>query len=95
MEMNYAYLAVVMAWYSASAMLIIWGIYKYMSNDEVKQLAHQVAVVMRYAEQSNLFLTTLKAELQTVPISDDTPSQSVIGRAWNRRRDDPAQTEQK
>lgn len=84
------------AWYSAAAMILLYGVYRMLTDDEIKRLAAQVAVAMRYAEQSNLFLETLNEKLKMVPIPSKEPQpKSAIELAYNRRKDDPTQTEQK
>lgn len=83
------------AWYSAAAMVLLYGVYRMLTDDEIKRLAAQVAVAMRYAEQSNLFLETLNEKLKTVPIPSKEPQpKSAIEQAFNRRASDD-QTEQK
>lgn len=87
MNPEIAVLVTVCTWYAASAMILIYGVYRMLTDDEVKQLAHQVALMVRYSEQSNLFLETLKAELQNQPPAV-TSKPSPIETAFNRRKDD-------
>lgn len=78
------------AWYSAAAMVLLYGVYRMLTDDEVRQLALQVADMVIYAKQSKLFLETLNAKLNAQPVAGtgNPPPKSAIEQAFNRRKDD-------